>query len=59
MMKRDAIESEIDEFRLEIFDEIKNMSREEYLEYYRLHGERIANEFGFKIEKPLKSKKED
>jgi hypothetical protein len=36
----DTIEDELNKICLEIYEETKDLSRSEYLEYYRKHGEK-------------------
>ena len=42
------IEDEIDEIRLNIYNETKDMTPEQISEYYRKHGEIIAEEYGLR-----------
>ena len=50
-MKRtiDPIEQEINEIRLRIYEETKDMTNEQLTEYYRKSGEASAKKYGFKI----------
>jgi aspartate/glutamate racemase len=52
-MKRtiDPIEQEINEIRLKIYEEIKDMTAEQKKEYYRKETESIIKEHGFKVVK--------
>ena len=43
------IEREIDEIRLQIYEETKHMTRAEEREYFRKSGEAAAKKYGFKI----------
>ncbi|MDR2142263.1 MAG: hypothetical protein LBR11_10840 [Deltaproteobacteria bacterium] len=56
MINHNSIEDEIDKIRLEIYEETKNMSRKEYLDYFRKAGEEAAKQYGFTITKPLYSR---
>jgi len=42
------IEKELNEIRLQIYEETKDMTPHERCEYYRRHGETITKEYGFK-----------
>jgi hypothetical protein len=57
MRKTNPIEDELDKIRSELYEETKNLTPEEFLNYYRLHGERIAKEFGFTIVRSLEDEK--
>ena len=50
-MKRmiDPIEQEIDEIRLKIYEETKDMSPAQLSEYYRRSAEAAAEKYGFRI----------
>jgi len=50
-MKRtiDPIEQEIDEIRLKIYEETKDMTPAEINEYYRKSTEAATKKYGFKI----------
>jgi hypothetical protein len=39
--------------RDDIYEKTKNMSLDEYQEYFRIRGEEIAKQYGFTISKPL------
>jgi hemerythrin-like domain-containing protein len=56
MRKPNTIEDDLDKIRVEIYEEIKDLSREEYLEYFRKFGEEVTKKYGIKISKPLNSK---
>jgi len=43
------IEQEINQIRLQIYEEIKDMTPEEVTEYYCKSGEESAKKYGFKI----------
>jgi hypothetical protein len=49
-MKRkiDPIEQEVNEIRLRIYEETKDMTSEERREYYRKSSEALAKEYGFR-----------
>ncbi|MDR1319852.1 MAG: hypothetical protein LBK56_00255 [Gracilibacteraceae bacterium] len=49
MMKQGYNEDWINQIRLEIYEEIKDMTSEEKTEYFMSAGDRIATEFGIKI----------
>lgn len=49
MMKQSYNEDWIDQIRLEIYEEIKDMTSEERTEYFRSAGERIAQKYGVKV----------
>ncbi|MCL2604955.1 MAG: hypothetical protein FWD90_10795 [Defluviitaleaceae bacterium] len=43
------IEQEVDQIRLAIYEEIKDMTQAQRAEYYRKSGEATAKKYGFKI----------
>jgi succinylglutamate desuccinylase len=43
------IEKEVNEIRLRIYEEIKDMTSEEQGEYFRRRGEACAKKHGFKV----------
>ena len=43
------IEQEVNEIRLRIYEETKDMTYEEFNEYFRMKGEAAAKKYGFKI----------
>jgi len=45
----DSIEREIDEIRLSIYEETKDMTPAQLSEYYRKSAEAAAEKYGFKI----------
>jgi len=47
--KIDPIEREIDEIRLRIYEEIKDMTPAQVNEYFRVRGEATAKKYGFKL----------
>jgi len=47
-MPKKSIEDEVDEIRLQIYEEIKDMTPKERVEYYRKSGEAIEKEYGFR-----------
>ncbi|MCL2143438.1 MAG: hypothetical protein FWH44_04190 [Methanomassiliicoccaceae archaeon] len=47
--KIDSIEREIDEIRLRIYEETKDMTPSELTEYYRKSGEATAKKYGIRI----------
>jgi hypothetical protein len=55
MRQPDTIEDELDKIRVDIYEETKNLSRKEFLEYFRKIGEEAAKKYGFTIAKPLDS----
>ena len=57
--KPNTIEDEIDKIRLEIYEETKDMTPEQYLAYYRKSGEVAAKKFGFKIYASAKEAEKD
>jgi len=48
-MSARSIEDEVDEIKLQIYGEIKDMTPQERREYFRKSFEAVAEEFGFKI----------
>ncbi|MDR1871040.1 MAG: hypothetical protein LBS60_03770 [Deltaproteobacteria bacterium] len=54
-----TLDDELDKISVEIYEETKNLSRKEFLEYFRKHGEEAAKKYGFTIAKPLNSKGDD
>ncbi|MDR1871874.1 MAG: hypothetical protein LBS60_08165 [Deltaproteobacteria bacterium] len=56
MRKTNTLDDELDKISVEIYEETKNMSRKEFLEYFRKHGEEAAKKYGFTIAEPLDSK---
>jgi len=48
-MPKKSIEDEVDEIRLQIYEEIKDMTPQEVGEYYRKSGEALAKKYGFKV----------
>ncbi|MDR1872280.1 MAG: hypothetical protein LBS60_10270 [Deltaproteobacteria bacterium] len=59
MRKSDTIENEVDKIRVDIYERTKNMTRKEFLEYFKKRGEEAAKKYGFRIAKPLDSKGDD
>jgi len=49
MKKIDPIEQEINEIRLKIYEETKDMTPSQLTEYYRKSGEATAKKYGLKI----------
>jgi hypothetical protein len=49
MRKPNTIEDELDKIRVEIYEEIKDLSPKEYLEYFRKFGEEAAKKYGFTL----------
>jgi hypothetical protein len=49
MKTANTIEDEIDKIRLEIYEETKDMTPEQLMEYYRKSGEASARKYGFTI----------
>ena len=49
MKKTKTIEDEIDEIRLKIYEETKDMTPEQLTEYYRKNTADIIKEYGFKV----------
>jgi len=47
MMNR--YEAEIDAIRVKLYEEVKDLTREERLKRIREKGQKLANEFGFTI----------
>jgi len=47
-------EQEVNEWRLQIYEEIKDMTFEERSEYFRKSGEETAKKYGFKRVKSAK-----
>ena len=43
------IEQEVNEIRLQIYEEIKDMTPQERGEYFRIRGEACAKKYGFKV----------
>jgi len=43
------IEQEVNEIRLRIYEETKDMTHEEFDEYFHVKGEAAAKKYGFKI----------
>ncbi|MDR0198912.1 MAG: hypothetical protein LBI08_04130 [Methanomassiliicoccaceae archaeon] len=52
--KIDSIEREVDEIRLQIYEETKHMTNAELSEYYRKSGEAAAEKYGFRRVASLK-----
>ena len=48
-MSARSIEDEVDEIKLKIYEETKDMTPQETTEYYRKSGEETAKKYGFKI----------
>ena len=48
-MSAKSIEDEVDEIKLQIYEEIKDMTYQERREYYREQDEAIAKEYGFRV----------
>jgi len=48
-MPKKSIEDEVDEIKLKIYKEIRDMTPQEEREYYRKAGDAVAKEFGFKV----------
>jgi hypothetical protein len=59
MKKPNTIEDEIDRIRLNLYEETKHMSTEEYLEYFRRYSELAEKKYGFTIVKSLDSKDDE
>ncbi|MDR2198908.1 MAG: hypothetical protein LBR53_05545 [Deltaproteobacteria bacterium] len=57
MTNSDANDDWIHRVRIEIYEKTKNMSTDEFLEYFRRSGEETAKKYGFTIEKPLDEQK--
>jgi hypothetical protein len=45
----DPIEQEVNEIRLRIYEETKNMTPAQRTEYYNKSGEATAKKYGFKV----------
>jgi len=57
MKKPDTIEEEVNRIRLEIYEEIKDLTTEQYVERTNKIGEALAKQYGFKIVASAKSSK--
>ena len=44
-------EDQLDEIRVKLYEETKEMNREDIIRNVNAHAQKIANEFGIKIEK--------
>ena len=44
-----TLEHEIDQIRLQIYEETKNMTHSQLTDYYQKSGENSAKKYGFKI----------
>ena len=44
-------EDQLDEIRVKLYEETKKMNREDIIKNVNAHVQKIANEFGIKIEK--------
>jgi len=42
-------ENELDEIRIKLYEETKELNTEDIIEKVNLHAQKIAHEFGFKI----------
>lgn len=51
-----TVEQEINEIRLRIYEETKDMTAEQLTEYYRKSGEASAKKYGFRIVGSAKEK---
>ncbi|MCL2143437.1 MAG: hypothetical protein FWH44_04185 [Methanomassiliicoccaceae archaeon] len=47
--KIDSIEREIDEIRLKIYEETKDMTSEQFNEYFRKKTEAVIKEYGIRV----------
>jgi len=47
--KTSSIEKEVNKIRLEIYEETKHMTNEEFDEYIRRNTEDVIKEYGFKV----------
>ncbi|MDR1871893.1 MAG: hypothetical protein LBS60_08265 [Deltaproteobacteria bacterium] len=59
MSKKTASDDWIDKVRIDIYEKTKNMSLEEFQEYFRRSGEEVARKYGFTIVESLDSKGND
>ena len=46
-------ENELDEIRIKLYEETKELDTEEIIKKVNLHAQKIAHEFGFKINTPI------
>jgi hypothetical protein len=53
MKKTNIIEDEIDRIRVSIYEKTKNMSCQEFLEYFKKRGEEASKKYGFQIAKSM------
>ncbi|MDR1664920.1 MAG: hypothetical protein LBR83_08390 [Clostridiales bacterium] len=51
-MTKNNPEAEINRIRLELYEETKNMTKEEHTRWSNEHGEKLSAQYGFKIGKP-------
>ncbi|MCL1904677.1 MAG: hypothetical protein FWG19_00955 [Methanomassiliicoccaceae archaeon] len=56
MRKIHPVEKEVDEIRLQIYEETKHMTPSELTEYYLKSGEETAKEYGIKMVSSAKDK---
>ncbi|MCL1984266.1 MAG: hypothetical protein FWG58_02555 [Methanomassiliicoccaceae archaeon] len=47
------IEKEVNEIRLQIYEEIKDMTPQEQSDYFRKREEAIVREYGFKVHRTV------
>jgi hypothetical protein len=59
MSKKTASDDWIDKVRIDIYEKTKNMSLEEFQEYFRRSGEEVARKYGFTIVESSDSKGND
>ncbi|MCL2792241.1 MAG: hypothetical protein FWD87_04045 [Spirochaetaceae bacterium] len=46
-----SFENQLDEIRIKLYEETKEMSKEDIIKNVNTHAQKIAHEFGIKIEK--------
>jgi hypothetical protein len=56
MNNSSAIEDEIDQIRIDLYEKTKNMSLDEFQAYFTTRAEITAKKYGFTIAKSLDSK---
>jgi hypothetical protein len=56
MKINNSIDDEINKIRIDLYEKTKNMSLEEFQDYFSTRAEVTAKKYGFTIAKPLESK---
>jgi hypothetical protein len=59
MKNRNPIEDEIDQIRIDLYEKTKNMSLEEFQDYFATRAEATAKKYGFTIAYHLNCKSDN